>query len=509
MTSIVKTKEVIEDANIVSNNARVYVMRKKDAKSTLVDWKNKKEIHWSKYQIKESDMRAKTATFTSPQYLDLTTGTYCVLITSTMHESFGGIILNVEYDEDTGLYNYQCQDFSRLYQSKVDIISVKKSLHRVLKYLITRGGVTLIGAVSKTKLKQYEKMLSGLRPAHQYEQKYYGSITNFNPMTQKNQMIIRDKSWIEIIRDLVYGTGAYIDVYFDIYGVLHIQPYHKKDWLETGLHLTAPEIASADHKFDTTNIITGVIVKSTDKTNVGKYYGAQEMVNLDLTAFFGQITTTVDNPNQSTSSSSSSKSSSSKKSTTATKTSNPYGTKKKVVWLSIDTIDGKTSDMKKMNDMKALLQKRGWEVHVTSVGPSYHYLNREKCKKGVWFVLFGGFCAGSLRELGESSWFLNPLKKNKSRVVVGFFPPAQTGILKGGKYYKHLGPAHDWEGSQSYAHLDYPAKWMSQHGVPWMFGKNAKEMVAKFLAGGDNYKTTGSYYKYYDSWTKHDVKWIK
>lgn len=509
MTSIVKTKEVIENSNIVSNDARVFITRKANANQLWIDWVHKHEIHWGKYQIKETDMRQKTATFTSPMYIDLTTGVYCVLITSKMHENFGGIILSVDYDKDTGLYEYRCQDFSRVYQSKFELIITNRNMHRILKFLITRGGVSLIGAISKAKVKEYAKVLSGLRPAYQYEQKYYGSIFNFNPMTLKNQMIIRNKSWIEVIRDLVFGTGAYIDVYFDQYGIIHIDPYHKKDWLETGLHLTLPEIAQAKHTFDTTNIITGVIVHSTDKTKGGTAYVASNVVNLNLSVFFGNLGTSIDNPNQSTSTSSSSGNTSTKKSTSASKTSNPYGTKKKVVYLSIDNINTKSSDLKVMQDMKALLQKQGWSVTICGVGPSTHYKRRAECKKGVWFTLYGGYCAGTLREACTSSWFLNPLKKNKSRVVIGFLPPAQTGILKGGKYYKHLGPAHDWGGSRSYANIDYPAKFMSRNGVPWMHAKNAKEMVSKFLAGGDNYKTSGNGYKYYDSWQKHDVKWIK
>ena len=90
-----------------------------------------------------------------------------------------------------------------------------------------------------------------------------------------------------------------------------------------------------------------------------------------------------------------------------------------------------------MEDMKKLLKKEGWEVHIMGIGPSTHYDRRSECKKGIWFTLYGGFCAGTLKEQCESNWFLNPLKKNKSRTVIGFFPPATNGILKGGKYYKH------------------------------------------------------------------------
>lgn len=516
MTAIVKTNTTLYDTNLTDNeDTHIFILRKSNARQLWINWGEKNEILWTEYEIDETDMRQKTAKIITPQYIDLTTGQYCVLITSPDHEDFGGIFLSdeFEYDEKNGLYTYQCQDHSRAYQGKHDTILKNVKLHRVLQFLITRGAYPLSGAVKNSTKEEWKKALSGLRPAYQYDQEFYGSSIRFNPMTSPVTAIIRNQSRIETIRNLVFGTGAYIDVYFDKYGILQIEPYHKDDLFNTGLYLTTPEIASAKFKFDTTNILTGVVVQSTDNTKVGKKYSSSSLVNLDLSVFFGDLSGMISNPNQSTTSSvkkskKSSKNNTSKKSKTATKTSNPYGTKKKNVYLNIDSIDGYSSDMKKMNDMKKLLKKEGWNVTITGVGSEAHWKQRGNVKNGIWFCLYGGACAGTLKEHCTSSWFLNPLKKNKSRVVVGFFPPTSS-ILKGGKYYKHLGPAHDWQGSRAYANIDYPAKFLSNHGVPFMYAKNAKEMVSKFLAGGDNYNTTGSNYKNLGSWKKHDVKWIK
>lgn len=514
MVAIKKTEEIIAESNKATNNAKILVVRKKFASQLTVSWDRYDETKWSKYQIKETDMRTKTATFTSPQYIDLTTGQYCVLITSPFHEDFAGIILSIDYDNDTGLYNYQCQDFSREYQGKFELIS-SKPLHRVLKYLITKGGISIVGSVSKALLKSWKRELSGLRPAYQYEQEYYGGPKNFNPMTMKNRIIVRNKSWIETIKSLIYSSGAYIDVYFSKEGVLKIEPYHKDDFYNTGLYLTTPELAHMTQKFDTTNIITGVQVHSTDKTKIGTTYSSASLINLDLNAIFGNVDASIENPNQQQNTTV--KSTNNKKTTAKTKakaavnkkkTSNIYGTRTKTVWLSIDNIYGSSADYQKMYDIKKVLQQYGWKVYIAGRGPSTHYDRRAECKKGIWFELYGGFCAGTIRESCENAWFLNPLKKNRSRVVIGFLPPCTNGILKGGSYYSYLGPAHDWEGSQSYARLNYPGKFMSNHGVPWMIAKNGKEMAAKFLAGGDNYATTGNGYKWYGSWTKRNVTWI-
>ena len=85
-------------------------------------WKKAQVMPYSKYDIKESDFRVKTATFTTNHYIDLTTGQYAILISSKYHENFSGVILDVDYDEDKGEYTYQCQDWSRRYIGKFEAI---------------------------------------------------------------------------------------------------------------------------------------------------------------------------------------------------------------------------------------------------------------------------------------------------------------------------------------------------------------------------------------------------
>ena len=487
MTAIKKTSNIIAEANYAPNNAKVLICRKSDARNLWVDWKHYNNIHWSHYQIKESDFRTKTATFTSPQYVDLTTGTFAVMITSPMHEDFGGIILDVKYDHKTGLYEYQCQDHSRNYQGKFELINTNRNLHRVLQYLITQGGISTIGALSKTKLKQWKRVLSGLRPAYQYEQKSYGSTFNFNPMTQKTKMIIRNQSWIEAIKTLVFGSGAYIDVYFDKYGIIHIEPYTKDDFYNTGLYLTTPEIAEATQEFDTTNIITGVVVHSSDKTKIGSAYGSSNLVNLNLTAIFGSLYTSIDNPNQETSTSSAKTSTTNKQSVTKTKTDNPYNTKKKVVWLNSDNILGKSTDRKFMEDVAKILQKHGWKTKIIGVGPNYHTETYMGPKNGVWFCIYGGADGAVFREASRNNSYTNKLKRLGSRTVIGMHGGGD--IRKGGKYYKFLPRAWDDNYSPSgYNGIKYPLDMLTKAKVPIMYASNAKQMAAKFLAGGDNPK---------------------
>ena len=485
MVAITKTNETNYDVNLVQNRTYIYVNRKANARIMDVDWKYKDLIYWKSYTIKETDMRQETASFVTPQHFDLSTGQYCVLITSPYHKDFAGIILSVEYDEEEGLYTYQCQDFSRTYQPKTDFIGVNITLHRLLKFLITKGNIPIKGKISKQQKKDWKRVLSGLKPASHYEQKLAGAKKNFNPMTEKLNLVVHDKSWIEVIRNLVYGSGAYIDVYFDKYGIVHINPYHKND-IKKGLVLSARNVMERNFKFDTTNMVTGVIVQAKDKMDVGVYYDSRDVVNLDLGVFFGDMVTSVSNPNTAKTSGSVG---TSKKSTTTKNTNNPYGTKKKKVYISSDNIAGKTADKKFMNDVAKKLRKNGWTTKVIGLGPNSHYYPNysKSCKDGVWFCIFGGADAAVFKQCVTNNAYTNAEKKNGVRTVIGMHGGGD--IRKGGKYYKYLPRAHDDNYSaSSFKGVSYPLKMLTDGKVPIMYASSVDDMVAKFLAGGDNPK---------------------
>ena len=480
-------EKIYYNVNLVQNQSFVYVGRFSNAKSKVLGknfWKNKLKIYWSKYQIKETDMRQKTATFTSPHYFDLTTGLYTVLITSPYHEDFGGIILSVDYDKSTGLYEYQCQDFSRKYQSRFNLISKNNNNYDLLRLFLTQFGVNNgKGRVSKSKLKNYKHELSGLRPKLYYDQGIWENGIKFNPMTNVQQMVFRDVSYIEAIRDIVLGSGAYIDVYFDKYGVLQIKPFNKDDWLENGIYLTTPELASRKFKFDTTNIITGVVVNSENRLKKGHKYSSKKLVRLDLSAFFGNLTTTIDNPNKTTTTTKSSSKSVSTKKSTKTKKKEGTGI---TVFMNIDNIHSKSADMKLMKDIGKYLKKRGYNIEIGGIGPGYHYsqINRVK-KNGIYMCIYGGACAGTLKEHWESNHYKSVLKKKNAKMVVAFLSPPSTNIHN----LKWLPRAHDDNFSpSSFKGVNNPEKKMLDAGIGVVIGKNAKEIASKF----PNFKTSNS-----------------
>ena len=113
----------------------------------MSSWSGAKNIPYSKYSIKESDMRVKTANFTSPQYLDLTfkqnasTINEIVVVkekknissTSCEHNGNEDKILNCTFDslvqyseEDQGDYNIsykdECGNLQQIDGIKVELI---------------------------------------------------------------------------------------------------------------------------------------------------------------------------------------------------------------------------------------------------------------------------------------------------------------------------------------------------------------------------------------------------
>lgn len=478
-------EKIYYDVNLVQNHSYIHVGRLSNANANVLSktfWDNTLNIYWSKYQIKETDMRQKTATFSSPHYFDLTTGVHSILITSPYHEDFGGIILSVDYNKSTGLYDYQCQDFSRKYQSKFNLISTKNSYYDILRLLLTQLGASNgKGRVSASKLKKFKSNVAGLRPKLYYDQGIWENGVNFNPMNYTKQMVFKDVSFIEAIRNLVFSTGAYIDVFFDKYGVLQIKPFSKQDWLENGIYLTTPELASSKFKFDTTNIITGVVVNSEDKLKSGRYYSSEKLTRLDLSAFFGNLTTTIDNPNNTQSSKTTSTKSVSSKKSTNTKKKEGTGI---TVFMNIDNIHSKTKDMKLMKDIAKYLKKRGYKTEIGGIGPGYHYsqINRVK-KNGIYLCIYGGACAGTLKEHWSSNHYKSVLKKKNAKMVVAFLSPPSTNIHN----LKWLPRAHDDNFSpRSFKGVKNPEKHLLDNGVGVVIGKNAKEIASKF----PNFKTT-------------------
>ena len=287
------------------------------------------------------------------------------------------------------------------------------SVYNILRSLVTLGGLNW--NATDAQLKSYTTWLSGLRPINHYNQEYWSSAIKFNPMSEKPKVLVKDKNIMDVIRDLVYGSGAYIDIWFNDEGIIQFEPYDKNDFFNTGLHLVKPEGISNKFKFDTTNIFTQILVSNPEaKTDTEQLTGNLYMNDI-LYAFFGTHATSVRDKdvwvalgNKAEDTGTKSTSSSSSGSGTA---SNPFKGKK--IWINADS----GSDTRK-NQVANILKNKGYSVHVSGTGPGYHYSDYTNVPANyVYITMYNGFCAGTIQEQYSSS-ILNKLKNKNVTMVV-------------------------------------------------------------------------------------------
>ncbi len=257
-----------------TSNPKTYVSVKAGKNSFKI-------IEYQNYSIKEADLRIKTASFTTPEYLDLTAGQHKVRITSEGHENYEGIILSIEEDTDTGMYTYETIDsLNRVLSQKVYKVFKNVTVFEALKSLLKQVGQT-----------------SALQPKSKYLQKQYDDIESFNPMNKRFSAIYDKVTLGEAIRSLVYQEKCFIDFHSNGVGGAVIEPYKPDNWLGNGLYFTTGELASYTLGFDITDIITNVEVKSTNALGKTKSYSSKELLGINLALYYGEMGTVIDNPN--------------------------------------------------------------------------------------------------------------------------------------------------------------------------------------------------------------------
>ena len=479
MTKFTDTGDIIEGTNrIPSKESYIYVGRLNDARQLAMNSSQPPvNISWTKYQIKETDMRIKTATFSSPQYMDLTTGRFRVLIASPYHENFMGLILSVEYDEDKEIYNYQCQDWSRNYMSKRNMNANYVWIRNIIWNMLTKNSMTF-PIPTNEELENYAVNLSGIRPLEDYDQEKWGSTIKFNPLNTRPDVVIRDKPEIEVIRDLVYGSGGYIDLWWNERGILQVEPYSKDDFFGTGLHLVRPEAIDRKFKFDTTNIITGAVVRnSEEKYNLGSSYWNETLLNFfgyyDVASSDKELYANLGNTVTSTNDT---------KSTSSPSTGSFKGRK---IWINAD--NGSDSMKHKVAD---LLKNRGYTVHVSGTGPSYHYSDYTNVGKDyVYITLYNGFCAGTIREAYSSS-IQNKLKNKNVQLVIMFDTQNWTNP-QGMKPYRYgdftgYNAKRAWDDnfSSSDPSIKNVSDYLKKNNAVYCASPTAEGLVEQFEAGG-------------------------
>ncbi len=296
------------------------------------EWTTPQELLFASFTITETDMRAKTAEFTSPHYIDLTKGRACVWIQRKYGDNFGGVILKSSLDSETGLYTYTCQDWNRLLTNKVYVVlNGEWEVYKVVTKLLGKCGLSTDGL---KKIEEYDGMVDEVPlddDPDETNTSDVGSATTTTSTTssegegeqQKQQETKKDTSKEAKLkrkntfrqtprglfdkisaRDLIFALlmkeGTNLDIYFDENGVLHFERYEKDTWLKKRWYFVDTEIYNAQLSFDITDVITQVAVKHVDALNGdATLYTSEKMLGVSIAAFFGVMGTVIDNPTKS------------------------------------------------------------------------------------------------------------------------------------------------------------------------------------------------------------------
>lgn len=283
------------ESKILLVQASAETSEQRKLKMVIHDWEGSiengfYEMPFTSYEITETDPRVKTAKFTSNVYVDLTFGRSWIYISSPYHENFGGQILKVDYDKNTGLYTYQCQDGRRQYISKGNtLINDKYKVYDVIEGLIISPAIgTLSLPINDETRKQYASVLSGLKPIDSYNIPLSPVMKPINKLAEPCPEIIAYDSFINRIMALAHYGGTPTDVYFTPNGVCHVDPVDLNTWMKTGIKLTHSDLVHYKYGFDTTNILTSVGYKEGKGTV--KWYDDGK----DLQWIFGVNATLID-----------------------------------------------------------------------------------------------------------------------------------------------------------------------------------------------------------------------
>ena len=153
---------------------------------------------------------------------------------------------------------------------------------------------------------------------------------------------------------------------------------------------------------------------------------------------------------------------------------------KKTVILDSDNIYSTSKDLKLLNDIKTILESKGYNVTVnTTIGPNTHNMDIKYRKNVCVFSIYGGVDAGMFVDK-SAFWFQNKLNLNNNQIVLGFLAPPITRNLATETWLER---AHDDDYSASiFSGLANPGSFINTNvGADYVYGSTASELASNFL----------------------------
>ena len=451
-----------------------------------------KDVAYTSYEITETDPRVKTAKFITDKYFDLTNGICYVKIISPYHENFGGIILKVDYDKNTGLYTYQCQDGRRQYLNKgittspgdvtiYDIIEselISPAYYKSAKYTLP---------LSQEQRTKHAPLLSGLHPIDDYKDLKSGTLKFDNKFKEKRQLLIADSS-INTIMNLSHMDGFPTDVYFDSNLICRIDPVDLDYWLSHGIRLTHQDLVQYKYGFDTTNIITRVKAKNNNET----YKNYDDAA--DLAFYFGGQAALIDAATTTTTT---------EGGTSSTGTNNvTTGIMSGKKTFDVGQDNGIVPDYRL--DLIRALREKGHTVNDLGVGPSVVQNNglKSSSKGHIGIYVCNGICCGTHQDFLNNmssgayhydhaifTWVRGDIEMNRKQAYAWDWYYGDIGLDKSitrqqffDKHADKLSDVNLWPNGDNSAPLSR-SDW----------GKQVQAIVnGQFNNGGGNAASTGS-----------------
>ena len=458
-----------------------------------------KDIYFTKYEILDTDPRTMTAKFTTDKYIDLTKGRAWVYITNPFHINFGGRILDIDYDKNTGLYSYQCQDGRRQYISKSKVSvdkSMNSTIYDVLENRIASPGLSGKNTIpiSNEQRTICSRLLSGLQPIDNYNNLISGALKFDNKFKEKAPTLLSFDSNIDKIMNFAHIGGFPTDVYFSPDGIVHIDPIDLDTWLNSGIKLTHSDLVHYKYGFDTTNIITAVGVKNGGNV---EYYDDWEA----LVSYFGNNSTIIDAVTSSTNNTSSSGSTSGNgvvinQSTGLRDNSGANIAKNRPIVINIDNIHTYGADKRTMEDCATALRNAGYtDVRVSGVGPGYHTSDITSGRvpnNGVSFCIYGGYCAGTFWDMCQP-YIQNHVKNRGIQIVFGFTNMPNYRRSQKNHLDKLTWLPRAWDDNFSgLSGLSNPGQYITSRGIHYVYGDNGTELGQNLAKGNTGSSSTSS-----------------
>ncbi len=245
--------------------------------------KKTEEIYLKSFEISEEDLRVKSASFETTKKIDTSKEMTWLYVTFLGQIIYAGNILSSEYDETTGYYKYSTIGHQIWLSSKTWYVANAEAktedLYSILKEFLDK-------TVAETTVAGYV-----LQPKKKYQS--YQSTTNNWELT--DGLFYEDKTYYEILMSLIAKTNCAIDFYVDENNLVHADPLDVKAWQSNkSILFTTDKLKEYTIKQDSTNIITSVLVKTTDiyknnKITEPNVYKGSDLIGIDLTMYYGNL----------------------------------------------------------------------------------------------------------------------------------------------------------------------------------------------------------------------------